>query len=60
MAAVVVVKTETHYEISGEEFVAAQTRKIEREFKCSRPKPRNRQMGFKGTDKPKRQVPWEK
>ena len=54
------MKKETSYEISGEEFVAAQTRKIEREFKCSRPKPRNRQMGFKGTDRPKRPLPWEK
>ena len=54
------MKTESSYEISGEEFVAAQTRKIEREFKCSRPKPRNRKMGFKGTDKPQRPVPWGK
>jgi hypothetical protein len=44
----------TTKEISGDEFVARQTRQIEREFKCSRPKPRNRAMGFKGNDRPKR------
>ena len=54
------MKTSSSHEISGDEFVAAQTRKIEREFKCSRPKPRNRQMGFKGKDEPRRRVPWEK
>lgn len=33
---------------SGDTFVARQTKQIEREFKTSRPKPRNRRMGFRG------------
>lgn len=41
-------------EISGDEFVNAQTRQIEEEFKCSRPRPRNRAMGFKDEKKRKR------
>ncbi len=39
--------TERFFYISGEEFVARQTRKIMREFGSSRPKPRARKMGFK-------------
>lgn len=27
------------------------TKQIEREFRCSKPKPRNRAMGFTGSDK---------
>lgn len=42
------------YEISAGKIVEAQTRQIEAEFKCSRPKPRNRAMGFKGEDNHKK------
>ena len=45
------------YEVSANDFIEAQTKQIEREFKCSKPRPRNRAMGFKGSDKPKR--PWK-
>lgn len=45
--------TERYFYISGEEFVARQTRQIMREFGSSRPKPRGRKMGFK--PEPKRQ-----
>jgi len=45
------------YEVSANAFIEAQTKQMEREFKCSRPRPRNRAMGFKGSDKPKR--PWK-
>lgn len=33
-------------EVSGNEFVARQTEQIKREFGRSRPRPRNRVMGF--------------
>ncbi len=49
--------TEKVYEVSGNEFVDAQTRKIEKEFKTSRPRPRNRAMGFKG-EKSNKRNPW--
>jgi len=39
------------YQISANEFIEAQTRQMEREFKSSRPKPRNKAMGFKGEGK---------
>ena len=48
----------TSHEVSGDKFVAAQTNRLEKEFKCSRPKPRNRAMGFNGSDKPKRERPF--
>jgi len=35
-------------------FIERQTKEIEREFKTSRPKPRNRAMGFRGDDWPRR------
>lgn len=38
--------------VSASEFIEQQTKQIEREFKCSRPQPRNKAMGFYGTDKP--------
>ena len=41
------------YEISANRFIELQTKQIEREFKCSKPRPRNKAMGFKGSDKPK-------
>jgi hypothetical protein len=41
---------------SANDFIEKQTRDIEREFKTSRPKPRNRHMGFKGEKRPKN--PW--
>jgi len=44
----------TSYEVSANEFIEAQTKQIEREFRCSRPRPRNRAMGFKEIIKPKR------
>jgi len=37
-------------EVSANHLIEAQTRAIEREFKCSRPRPRNRAMGFAGRD----------
>ncbi len=37
---------------SAHDFIERQTRKIAREFKTSRPKPRNKAMGFKD--------PWQK
>jgi hypothetical protein len=43
------------WEESANEFIERQTREIEEEFGCSRPQPRNRVMGFRGSDKPKRQ-----
>jgi len=39
------------YRISANAFIEAQTRQMEKEFKSSRPSPRNRAMGFKGSDK---------
>jgi hypothetical protein len=42
------------YEVSANEFIEAQTRQIEREFKCSKPRPRNKAMGFKGDDRPRK------
>ena len=38
---------------SANTFIEAQTKSMAREFKCSRPRPRNRAMGFKGFDKQK-------
>lgn len=43
--------------VSGDEFVAAQTRRLEREFHCSKPRPRNRAMGFRDEEK-KREKPF--
>ena len=42
-----------YYEVSANAVVEAMTKRLEREFKCSNPKPRNRAMGFKGYDRPK-------
>lgn len=42
---------------SANDFIEAQTRQLEREFATSRPRPRNKAMGFKGSDKPQRQKP---
>ena len=36
--------------ISGDEYVARQTRSLIKEFGHSKPHPRNRQMGFTGRD----------
>ena len=36
---------------SANVFIEAQTRQIAREFKTSRPRPRNRAMGFYGDDR---------
>lgn len=49
------------YEMSAGHIAEAQTRRIEREFHCSRPRPRNRAMGFTGQDGPKRKShdPWD-
>jgi hypothetical protein len=38
---------------SGDVFVEAQTRQIAKEFKTSRPRPRNRAMGFWGSKEEK-------
>lgn len=38
---------------SANDFIERQTRNIEREFATSRPRPRNRAMGFKGSDRVK-------
>jgi len=43
---------EIHW-VSGNDFVANQTKQIEREFKRSRPTPRNRRMGLYGQDEPR-------
>ena len=40
--------------VSGNEFVEQQTKEFSRNFTSSRPRPRNRAMGFKGDDKPKK------
>ena len=42
------------YEVSANDFIEAQTERIEREFACSRPHPRNKAMGFNGSYRPKR------
>jgi hypothetical protein len=42
------------FEVSANDFVEAQTRSIAKEFKCSRPRPRNRAMGFRGEDRKRR------
>jgi len=39
---------------SATEFIEKQTVKIAKEFKTSNPRPRNKVMGFKGNDRPKR------
>lgn len=45
--------------VSGSEFVEATTKAIEREFRRSRPKPRNTRMGFPpDPNKPKRTRWW--
>lgn len=43
-------------EISGNDFVARQTEQIKEEFKCSRPRPRNRAMGFKDPKRKRRRI----
>ena len=40
--------------VSANDFIETQTREFSRNFTSSRPRPRNRAMGFKGDDKPKR------
>lgn len=40
--------------VSANAFIEQQTRDIEREFKCSRPRPRSRAMGFSGAEKVQR------
>lgn len=50
--------TERIYEVSASVIAEATTRRIEREYHCSKPRPRNRAMGFSGTDKPRR-TPWQ-
>jgi hypothetical protein len=43
-------------EVSANDFIGKQTEAIKKEFGCSLPRPRNRVMGFRGTDKPKRWI----
>jgi hypothetical protein len=50
--------TERIYEVSASVIAEATTRRIEREYHCSKPRPRNRAMGFAGTDRPRR-LPWQ-
>jgi hypothetical protein len=50
--------TERVYEVSASVIAEATTRRIEREYHCSKPRPRNRAMGFSGTDKLRR-TPWQ-
>lgn len=42
--------------VSASEIIEAQTRALSRTFHCSKPKPRNRAMGFKG-EEPRRRMP---
>ena len=42
--------------IPANTFIEEQTRQIEREFKTSRPRPRNKAMGFRGTDRPRNRI----
>lgn len=39
--------------VSANALIEHQTRRIAQEFCSSKPKPRNKAMGFKGTDKPR-------
>jgi hypothetical protein len=45
------------YEVSAGCLSEQITASLAREFKTSRPRPRNRAMGFKGTDKPTKKPP---
>ena len=42
--------------VSGNDFVEHQTKEFAKRFTSSRPRPRNKAMGFKGSDKPKRKT----
>lgn len=50
------MKTEIRW-VSAHKWIEAQTARMARELKSSRPKPSNRRMGFKGEDKPRRLYP---
>lgn len=47
------------YEISAHHLIEAQTKRIAKLWKSSRPRPRNRVMGFKGYDGPRKERQWE-
>ncbi len=49
--------SENTYEVSANDFIEQQTKQIEKEFKSSRPNPRNWAMGFRGEPKPKHKQP---
>jgi hypothetical protein len=40
--------------VSANKFIEDQTKEIEKKFKCSNPKPRNKAMGFWGRDEKKK------
>lgn len=54
------MKRKLTYEIDGTRFVEMQTDAIKRKWKSSRPRPRNRAMGFKGEAAERVEELWRK